>query len=109
MFWTLRFCVPLLVDPPSHIEEHLLEHLHPLLFAARSHWVALALFTTFSNASSLVRLLLAMLIYHGSLGPNPWLFLHGHLARVSSTTSNDFDANSLRVTVVDPSTEPAQF
>ena len=45
----------------------------------------------------LFRLLLAMLLFHGFLGPNPWLFangfsgrnpwlfyfLHGHLARVS--------------------------
>ena len=77
MFWTLRFCVPLLVDPPSHLEEHLLEHLHPLLFAARSHWVALALFTIFSNTSSLVRLLLAMLFLHGSLGPNPGCYFMG--------------------------------
>ena len=65
-----------------------------------------------SNTSSHVRLLLAMLFLHGSLGPNPWLFyfLHVHLARVSSTTSNDFNANfSLRITVADPSMESAQF
>ena len=40
VFWTLRFCVPLLlsfppqsrsVDPSSHLVEHLLEDLHPLL------------------------------------------------------------------------------
>ena len=54
----------------------------------------------------------------GSLGPNPgcfvmvsrvpipgcFYFLHGHVARVSSTTSNDFDANfSFRITAIDSS------
>ena len=35
------------------------------------------------------------LLVHGFSGPNPWLFyfLHGHWARVSSTKSNDFNAN----------------
>ena len=40
LLWTLRCCIPLLlsfspqshcVDPSSHLVEHLLEHLHPLL------------------------------------------------------------------------------
>ena len=68
----------------------------------------------------LVRLLLALLLshgqpclfLHGSLGPNLRLFFFPHvlLARVSSTTSNDFNANfSPRITTVDPSMEPAQF
>ena len=38
MFWTLRRCIP----PVA-------EHLHPHLFAARSHWVAPALFAIFCN------------------------------------------------------------
>ena len=74
MFWTSRFVSHCLVGPPSHLEEHLLEHLHPLLFDVRSHWIALALFTTFSNTSSLVRLPLGMLFCHGSLGPIPGCF-----------------------------------
>ena len=45
----------------------------------------------------LVRLRLDMLFCRGSWGPNPWLFcfLHVHLARVSSTTSNDFQCQLL--------------
>ena len=60
----------------------------------------------------LFRLLLAMLLFHGFLSPNPWLFyfLHGHLARVSFTQFNDFNANfSFGITAVVHSMEPAQF
>ena len=68
--------------PHSHSVEHLLEHLHPLLFSllCLSCFVTLGCFVI-----SCVCLLLAMLLFHGFLGPNPWLFyfLHGHLVRVS--------------------------
>ena len=46
------------------------------------------------------------------LGSLPWLFLflHGHWARVSSTKSNDFNANfSFGITAAVHSMEPAQF
>ena len=87
-FWTLH-CVPLLVDRPSLLEEHLLEHLHPLLFAARSHWVALALFCTFSNTSPLVRLLLTTPFFHGSW-LQPWQFQHGSQSMAVCLSSQPF-------------------
>ena len=54
------------------IRRHLLEHLHPLLFSL----ICLSCFVTlgcFVNSC----LLLAMLLFHGFLGPNPWLFVNG--------------------------------
>ena len=46
----------------------LLEHLHTQLFlAAWSHWLL------WDSQQHFVRLLLAMLIFHGFLGPGPWL------------------------------------
>ena len=53
--------------------EHFLESLQPLLFAAWSHWVALALFTTFSN-TSYSSACCWLLFYHGSWGPDPGCF-----------------------------------
>ena len=124
VFWTLRLCIPLLLSwdfgvrpcmrtatssgtfgshPHSHSVEHLLEHLHPLLFSL----FCLSCFVTpgcFVNSSCLLLTLLCCsrvlgslpwLFVHGFSGPNPWLFyfLHGHLSRVSSIKSNDFNAN----------------
>ena len=98
------------VDPFSHLVEHLLEHLHQLPFAAAwSHWVTRGTLRHLQQHLILVRLPVAMLFCHGSLGPNHWLFSawvlgsqsfpHVLLARVSSTTSNDFNANfSFRIT-----------
>ena len=78
--------------------EHVLEHLHQLLFAACSHWVALALlqqhFMTCPPAVGYVLLSWVLVgpnlpgcFFMGPWVPNLWLFvsLHVHLARVSST------------------------
>ena len=86
------------------IRRHLLEHLHPLLFSL----ICLSCFVTlgcFVNSC----LLLAMLLFHGFLGPTPWLFvsvfsgpnpwlfyfLHGHLARVSFNQIVQYSADVL--------------
>ena len=93
VFWTLRRCIPLLLrwdfgvrpcmhtatsswtfgsHPHSHSVEHILEHLHPFfsLFCL-SRFVTLGCFV---NSSCL---LLAMLLFHGFLGPNPGCFING--------------------------------
>ena len=106
VFWTFRPCIPG-SHPHSHSVEHLLEHLHPLfsLFCLScSHWVARELFVLPAVGTAL--------LCSRVLGSLPWLFhfLHGRLARVSSTKSNDFNANfSFGITAAVHSKEPAQF
>ena len=88
VFWTLRFCVPLLlsfpphshsVDPSSNLVEHLLEHLHPLLLG---HTGLLWHSSVLSACSC-----------HGSWGPNPgcfftiWHVLHPPHPTISMLTS----------------------
>ena len=87
------------------------------LLAAWSHWFA-SWPLRYQSLNLLIRLLLAVLFSSWVLGSQPWLFCHcfsgpnpwlfyflGHLARVSSTTPNDFNANfSFRITTVDSST-----
>ena len=60
--------------------------MHPLLL--RHTGLLWALFTTFSNTASLCPPAVGCALLSWSWGPNTWLFffLHGHLARVSSTT-----------------------
>ena len=120
VFWTLRLCIPLLlswdfgVRPCMHAATYFLDLRVSSTFslcgnifwnifthsfsrcyvsAVLSHWVA--------SRTLHVCLLLAMLLFHGFSGPNPWLFyfLHGHFARVSSTKSNDFNVQQLNFDV----------
>ena len=85
------------------IRRQLLEHLHPLLFSQICVSCSVTL-GCFVNSC----LLLAMLLFHGFLGPNSWLFVNGFsgpnpwlfyflhnpwLRVFHSTKPNDFNAN----------------
>ena len=124
VFWTLRLCVDFFPGPSGLI--HILT-LWNIFWNICTHssrcFVSAVTLSCFVNSLCLPAVGTALLCSRvlGSLpwlfvdgfsGPNPWLFyfLHGHLARVSSTKSNNFNANfSFGITAAVHSMEPAQF
>ena len=141
MFWTLRFCIPLLLSWDFGFDRACIRsrpswtsgvthktHLTPLsstyslcgTSSRTSAPTSLCCSVTLGCSDTLHFLQQHFITCPPAVarcsvsipGSQPWLFLllHVHLARVSSTTSNDFNANfSLRITAFDPSMEPGQF
>ena len=104
VFWTLRLCVDVFPEPSGLI--HVLT-LWNILWNICTHssrcFVSAVTLSCFVNSLCLPAVGTALLcsrvlgslpwlFVNGFSGSNPWLFyfLHGHLARVSSTKSNDF-------------------
>ena len=123
VFWTLRLCVDVFPGPSGLIHILTLWNIFWNIYTHSSRCFVSAVTLSCSvnslclpavGTALLSRVLgsLHRLFVNGFSGPNPWLFyfLHGHLARVSSTKSNDFNANfSFGITAAVHSIEPARF